>query len=220
VSAAEAFQRHDLVWLGPRWREALLAAPAAGDEAVIDDWVGRERPAVVCRRGPEAPAGSVALGVALPGPGRRIGLLVTTDAIARRAAPLRLREAAASAPAAWRAPLAGLDMALAAVGTSAGVFGSLAWQHLVGEPYLRATSDVDLLLGLVGPASPWAGLGVLAAHDHGPVRLDGEVLLPGGRAVAWRELLRRPARVLVKSVDGVALLPVAEALGPGLEEAA
>jgi phosphoribosyl-dephospho-CoA transferase len=220
VSAAEGFQRHDLVWLGPRWRQALLLPLAAGDEASIDDWVRRQRPAVVCRREGGAPVGSVALGIALPGPGRRIGLLVTADAIVRRTGPLRLREAAASAPAAWRAPLAALDMALAAVGTSAGVFGSLAWQHLVGEAYLRPTSDVDLLLGLVGPASLWAGLGVLAAHDAGPVRLDGEVVLEGGRAIAWRELLRRPARVLVKWTEGVALLPVAEALGPHHVEAA
>jgi phosphoribosyl-dephospho-CoA transferase len=219
VTVVEGFQRHDLAWLGPRWRQRLLRPLPAQDEATVAGWVERGRPAVVCRRGEGAPAGSVALGLALPGPGRRVGLLVEAGAIVRRAGPLRLREAAASAPPAWRAPLAELDMALAAVGTSAGVYGSLAWQHLVGERYLRATSDVDLLLGLLGPASPWAGLEVLAARDQGPVRLDGELVLEGGRAMAWRELLLRPSRVLVKSVDGVALLPLAEALGPHLEAA-
>jgi phosphoribosyl-dephospho-CoA transferase len=211
VSAA--LGRHDLAWLGPRWRQSLLTPLAAEDEAAVAAWIERDRPAVVCRRAPGARAGSVALGIALSGPGRRLAFTVGEEAVVRRAGPLRLREAAVSAPPAWRAPLAALDMALAGVGTSAGVYGSLAWQHLVGEPYLRESSDVDLLLSLVGPASLWDGLDVLDAHDGDPVRLDGEVLLGGGQAVAWRELARRPARVLVKSVDGVALLPVAEALG-------
>jgi phosphoribosyl-dephospho-CoA transferase len=219
VSAAD-LRRHDLVWLGPRWRQAVVEPLPSADEALIAGWVERGRPAVVRRREASAPAGSVALGIALPGPGRRLGLLVRPEALARQAAPLRLRDAAVSAPAAWRATLSALDVALAAVGTSAGVFGSLAWQHLVGEPYLRASSDVDLLLSLLGPASLWAGLEVLAAHDQGLVRLDGEVLLHGGRAVAWRELARRPARVLVKSLDGVSLLPVVDVLGPQAAEAA
>jgi phosphoribosyl-dephospho-CoA transferase len=208
------FHRHDLAWLGSGWRRSLLSPLSAEDEAAIAGWAERDRPAVICRRRPGSPAGAVTLGVALPGPGRRLELTVRAEGVARRAGPLRLREAAASAPPEWRVPLAMLDVALASVGTSAGVFGSLAWQHLVGEPYLREGSDVDLLLGLLGPASLWDGLAVLAAHDRGPVRLDGEVLLHGGRAVAWRELAGRPARVLVKSVEGVALLPVAEALGP------
>jgi phosphoribosyl-dephospho-CoA transferase len=208
-----ALHRHDLAWLRPRWRDSLLTPLEAVDEAAIADWADRGRPAVVCRSLAGAPAGAVTLGVALPGPGRRLGLLVRAEAVARRGAPLRLRDAAASAPQAWRGPLAALDHALRSVGVTAGVFGSLAWQHLVGEPYLRPTSDVDLLLELPGPASPWPVVDLLLAHDRGAPRLDGELLLPGGRAVAWRELATRPARVLVKSIDGVALLPLDQALG-------
>lgn len=215
ISAAD-FCRHDLAWLGPRWRDALLAPLAPGDEAVIAAWAGRGRPAVVCRLEAGAPGRAVALGVALPGPGRRLGLLVAADAVVRRTGPLRLRDAVSSAPVAWRSPLAALDAALAAVGTSAGVFGSLAWQHLVGEPYLRAASDVDLLLRPADPAALWAGLEVLAAHAGPAPRLDGEVLLGGGQAVAWRELAGRPARVLVKSAHRVALLPLAEVLAGGM----
>jgi phosphoribosyl-dephospho-CoA transferase len=214
MSGAGGLQRHDLAWLGPRWRDALAAPLSPEDEATIAAWAARGRPAVVRRPDPGAPAGAIALGVALPGPGRKLGLLVSGAAIARRAGPLRLGDAAASAPAAWRSPLAALEAALAGLGVPIGVFGSLAWQHLVGEPYLRATSDVDLLLGPAGPAPLWAGLEVVAAWDGRPVRLDGEVLLGRGRATAWRELARRPARLLVKSAGGVGLLPLSEALGP------
>jgi len=213
VTATAAFCRHDLAWLGPRWREALLQPLAPLDEAAVAAWADHDRPAVVRRLEAEAPAGAVALGVALPGPGRRLGLLVTADAVVRRTGPLRLRDAAASAPEAWRAPLAALDAALDAVGTPVAVFGSLAWQHLVGEPYLHPASDVDLLLRPRDGAALWAGLDVLAGRDGRGVRLDGEVHLGGGRAVAWRELAGRPARVLVKSARGVGLVPLDEALG-------
>lgn len=36
-------------------------------------------------------------------------------------------------------------------------------------------------------------------------RLDGEVLLPDGGAVAWRELVARPARLMVKGPRDVSL---------------
>jgi phosphoribosyl-dephospho-CoA transferase len=219
VTPAGPLCRHDLAWLGPRWREALLAPLPPGDEALLQAWADQERPAVVCRLPASAPEGAVALGVALPGPGRRLALLVRADALARHAGPTRLREAAGSAPEAWRPALEALDAALDAAGTPAAVFGSLAWQHLVGEPYLHPASDVDLLLHPADTGAVWAGLGVLAARDGERLRLDGEVLLGGDRAVAWRELWRRPARVLVKSARSVELLPLAQALG-ALAEAA
>jgi phosphoribosyl-dephospho-CoA transferase len=214
------FRRHDLAWLGPRWRQALLAPLAPADEEALAGWFDMGRPAVICRRAAGAPAGAVSLGVALPGPGRRLGLLIGAEAVARRAGPVALRDAIGSAPPAWRDRLRSLDLALGGEGISAGVFGSLAWQHLVRETYLRPASDVDLLVALPDPASPWAVLERLAEHDGIAPRLDGELLLGGWRAVAWRELAARPARLLLKSIDGVALLPLAEALGqPGRAEA-
>lgn len=208
------FHRHDLAWLGPGWRARLLSPLAPADEATVIAWVARGLPAVVRRLDGGAPAEAVALGLALPGPGRRLGLLVEPGAIARRAGPVPLRDALAAAPAPWRAPLAALEAGLAAAGTSAAVFGSLAWQHLVDEPYLRSGSDVDLLLRPRDPAAPWGALAVLAAHDAGQVRLDGELLVGAGLAVAWRELLRRPRTVLVKSASGAALRPLAALVAP------
>jgi phosphoribosyl-dephospho-CoA transferase len=207
------FRRHDLAWLGPRWRQALLAPLAPADEEALAAWVDRGLPTVICRRAAGAPARAVSLGVALPGPGRRLGLLVGTEAVARHAGPVALRDAIPSAPPAWHDRLRSLDVALGGEGISAAVFGSLAWQHLVGETYLRPASDVDLLVALPDPASPWAVVERLAEHDGVSPRLDGELLLGGWRAVAWRELAARPARLLLKSIDGVTLLPLGEALG-------
>jgi phosphoribosyl-dephospho-CoA transferase len=49
--------------------------------------------------------------------------------------------------------------------------------------------------------------GLLRLDTEGPVRLDGELELPDGAAVNWRELAQSDAnlggKVLVKTMDGV-----------------
>jgi phosphoribosyl-dephospho-CoA transferase len=208
--------RHDLVWLAPAWRGALRCALEPGRLAEAVAWIERGLPAVAARLGgvPGACAG-LALGIALPGSeGRRLSLLVGPEAVARVAPPLTLREATASAPAGWRPRLAELDAGAAAAGLTLRVYGSLAWQHLAGRPYLTTRSDVDLLVRPRDAAELRASLALLRAHAaRGAPPLDGEILLDGGRAVAWRELLAAPARVLVKSDAAVALEPISEALG-------
>jgi phosphoribosyl-dephospho-CoA transferase len=209
-------ERHDLAWLGAGWREGLASPLDRADEAAVVRWVSRGLPAVVRRADEGAPPGSLALGLALPPSEgrRRVALTVGEGAVARRARPLALSVVLPSTPAAWRAPLAALDAALRAAGAPAAVYGSLAWQHLTAEPYLREGSDVDLLVQPASAAALERALGLLQAFGApGAPPLDGEVLLGAGRAVSWRELARGPARVLVKWGGGVALRPRPEALG-------
>ena len=52
----------------------------------------------------------------------------------------------------------------------------------------------------------WTLLEALSADASTP-RLDGELILPGGGAVAWREFARRPDELLVKGAGGPALRP-------------
>jgi len=208
--------RHDLVWLAPAWRGALRCAVEPDQLAEAAAWIERGHPAVVARLGGvPGPGAGVALGIALPGAvRRRVSLLVGPEALARAAPPLTLREALASAPAGWRSRLAKLDAGAAAAGLILHVYGSLAWQHLSRRPYLTASSDVDLLVRPRDARELRACLTLLRVHaGRGAPPLDGEILLGGGRAVAWRELLRAPARVLVKSDAAVALEPLSTALG-------
>jgi len=207
--------RHDLVWLRPRWRAHLRGhlPPGAADQ--VDEWCARGRPLVARRRGPSEPPDVVPLGVALPlRCGRtRIALAVEPAAVDRAAPPLRLAAALTSAPPAWRPALSALDQAARAVGSSLGVYGSLAWQHLSGEPCLHDGSDVDLLATPRSSLELERVLALLRARalDESP-RLDGEVVLEDGRAVAWRELLAPLRQVLVKSADAVAIVSRAEVL--------
>jgi phosphoribosyl-dephospho-CoA transferase len=208
--------RHDLVWLAPGWTGALASPLAPAVRAPLEGWFGVGRPAVASRPARPAP-GAIALGVALPpgGPERRVALVVRAAAVERFAPPLTLAEALDSAPGSWRGPLAALDRAASAAGLTARVHGSLAWQHVSGARYLTPASDVDLLLAVATARDLGVALRLLAERAAGIApRLDGELLLPGGRGVAWRELAARPARILVKSLAGVALERTRDALGP------
>jgi phosphoribosyl-dephospho-CoA transferase len=207
--------RHDLVWLAPGWRSALAAPAGAAVVDALGDWFGRGLPAVVRRRDP-ASAGALALGVALPpgGPERRAALLVEPAAVVRTAPPLALAEAIPSGPSRWRDPLGALDADARAAGLALRVYGSLAWQHLSGARYLTSTSDVDLLVSPADAAELRRALALLTrASAAGGPRLDGEILLPCGRGISWRELASRPARVLVRFATGVAIEPTQAALG-------
>ena len=88
------------------------------------------------------------------------------------------------------------------------VFGALLWEHATGLSYLTAQSDLDLLWSISDERS--AALlveGLLRLDAGGPIRLDGELELPDGAAVNWRELAQSVANqgdeLLVKTMDGV-----------------
>lgn len=210
--------RHDLVWPREAWRRSVRGPVAPRDLGALEEWFARGRPAVACRR--TAPCGdAIALGIALParceeGEKRRVALLLDPAAVARVGPPVALRDAVGSAPAAWRERLLSLDRAGRAGGVLLRVYGSLAWQHLSGVAYVTARSDVDLL-AKPGTAVElrWVLELLRAREADAAPRLDGEVVLAGGRAVAWRELVAGGARILVKSGAAVALEPRGTVLG-------
>ena len=200
--------RHDLIWLDSnRWRDALLAPLPDEWMGALGEWFKRGRPAVV-RRQESSTANAISLGVALP-PARgktKIPLLVDRRVVTRASAPLLLATALVSAPPAWQAALQSLVDAARERGIEFRVYGSLAWQHLSGEPYLTGTSDVDLLWTARNGALRRDGLQLLAAWQRTTgLAADGELLLPDGAAVAWKELLSASRKVLVKSSDSVAM---------------
>lgn len=205
-SSDHTFARHDLVWLDTaRWRDALVAPVSDAWLEALSGWFSHGRPAVVRRQ--ESPStNALSLGVALP-PARgkmKIPLLVERGAVIRTSAPLTLQNALASAPSGWQPPLRDLVDAARRRGIEFRVYGSVAWQHLSGEPYVTPLSDVDLLWA-TGDAALLANvLSLLDAWQKNTgLRADGEFLLPDGSAVAWKELAVRPRKLLVKRAAGV-----------------
>lgn len=202
-----ALPRHRLVWAAPEGAEA--ADPRDGDR--VRAWLAAGRPAIVRRPMPGDRHGMIPLGIPLPlAEGRRrVALAVRPDAIRRTEEPPRLSDALAAAPASWREPLA----LLAAELPAARVYGSLAWEWLTGEAYLRPGSDLDLLVPVDGREAFDRALAALAPRAGWTApRIDGELALPGGEAVAWRELLSDAPLLLVKGSTEAALRPRADLL--------
>lgn len=173
----------------------------------VRHWVAAGRPLVVAASRAGDTEGTLRLGLALPDR-RRIGLTVAAEAVDRVLGPVRLADVVRDLPAGMQSQA---DLVLALC-PRACVFGSVAWQAMTGLPYLRATSDLDLLCPAGDDPLPLAD--ALAALPALP-RLDGEIALPDGRAVAWRELARRPDTVLVKGHGGPWIVPIASVTGAG-----
>lgn len=189
----------------------LRSPLASAERAEVADWCAAGRPLVIARRRSEDGAGELRLGLAMPDK-RRIGLHVRTEAVTGRLPPLPLAEAVDAAPAVWRPMLTDLARRAQELGTAAAVYGSLAWQQRTGLRYVRPESDIDLLFAPCGRRQLEGLLELLMAVGNDSPRLDGEILLPDGAAVAWRELAGRPARLLVKGATEVGLRDLASVL--------
>ena len=220
------FARHDLVWLTARgWQRVRAGAPPETAGA-LERWHDGGWPAVVRRAEADLAPGEVAVGFALPphpdgGRKLRVGCRVELADVQRRTRALALVGAIDAVPDAWREGLRALEQQAADAGLGLAVYGSVALQALTGQRYLTARSDIDLLLRPLSRKQLMAGLDLLAAHAQA-LPLDGEVVFPDGRAVAWKELRAAFAgapgtRVLAKSLERVALAPPEELMAT-LEE--
>ena len=207
---------HQLAHLTPQgWQAALCRDWDEQARACLVHWAEHGLPLVVTRQGP-APAGpgvpvaQVSLGLAAPAQwGRRaLALQVPPRGIAWFSEFPPLAQALDSLPRRDRPALRALVAALGGHGLRAHVYGSLGWQHLTGLGYLHARSDADLWLAVDSAEQADAAVAALQACAS-TLRLDGELHLPGGQAVAWREWAAwragRCSQVLVKTLRAVAL---------------
>lgn len=213
--------RHDLLTVAPAAWDALLAArPDLDGIPHLADWAARGWPVIVRRRVPGEDAALVPAGLPLP-PSlgkRRIGLALPPGAV-RPHSGVTLAQARATAPAAWHPTLDALLAHGAAYGRMPRVFGGLLWQALTDLPYLSAASDLDLLWP--GPVDRTFRDGLAGIAAGAPMNLDGEIALPDGFAVNWREwhAAGPDDAVLAKGLDRLELRPVS-ALDAALSPAA
>lgn len=204
------FDRHRLVYLDPaRWTKILGSYPAFREIPAVVDWVAAGYPLIARRPLCDDGAGLVPLGLPLP-PSlgkQRLALAVPPEAILSDAPPPLLGEAAQAAPAAWQRTIA----ALGALDPDARCFGSLAWAHLTGLPYLSETSDLDLVWQVARADDAARLAAALARIDADtPMRLDGEIVTPTALAVQWREYASDATELLAKAADGNRMIGRAE----------
>jgi len=200
-------QRHSFVRVDvAAWARFIALRPDLATEPLIADWVKRGFPLIARRGAGNEDADLVALGLPLPPSHgkRRIAVALPRDAILSTSQPPLLADAAHIVPPAWRGDIE----RLVALSPDVRCFGSLAWQYLTGLHYLSATSDLDLLWPLPASGTLDDLLTEIAEIDaKAPMRIDGEIVAPAG-AVNWRELHEITNNdVLLKSLDGVSMLP-------------
>lgn len=209
------FARHDLVWLtGRAWQRVRADAPPAA-QAALERWRDSGWPAVVRRAEAGQAPNEVAIGFPLPprpqdGGKLKVGCRIELADVRRRTRALPLVAALDAVPEQWRDSLALLESQAAEAGVGLAVYGSVALAALTGQYYLTPHSDIDVLLQPTSRRQLMKGLDLLAWHA-GILPLDGEVVFPDGRAVAWKELRAAFAgapgtRVLSKGVERIALV--------------
>lgn len=205
--------RHRRVWLAPDLGPADLAGLGDPTDAqAVVDWAQAGRPFIGRAAQPGDGAGRLPLGLALPPQPRkrRLSFSVAPAAVRLVSAPPALGDALAHLPARLREPAAQLESRAFALGLPVHVFGSAFWQQASGLVYLTEHSDLDLLACPPSAAVARAWLEALAEVQAGSAaRLDGELQLPDGASVAWRELAAAPAQLLLKSDHGPALRELA-----------
>ncbi|RKH02002.1 malonate decarboxylase holo-[acyl-carrier-protein] synthase [Corallococcus praedator] len=195
--------RHDWVSLGADWAEHLRSPLNPDVLRMVTEWQQHGRPFTVTRQDMPDRDDELRLGLTLPDR-RHLALHVALSAVVHVLPPPTVHEARSTAPATWQAALEDVIALGTVLDLTVRVFGSLAWQLRTGVTFLRPLSDVDLLFA---PAR-WSDVERLlfgleaVSRRHSVVRLDGEVLLPDGGAVAWRELALEPEIIWVTGPRG------------------
>lgn len=202
----EPSERHVFVYCAPEQAsEETIDTAHPQDMAVIIDWIRVGRPLIARMRRSQDPVDRVALGLPLPPALGKKRIMLTAERSLLRSLehPPRLQNALAALPAQWRPRIERLCMNLTAHDADVRVIGSLAWQHLTGVAYLHPQSDIDVVLHMTGAAEFKTWLDLLMESDLSPgPRIDGEIVMPGGDAVSWRELCTSSKDLLVKNIHG------------------
>ena len=208
---SERWQRHDLLRVHPgAWAEVLEANAPFAVLPHVKEWATRGWPVIVRRLAEGDQPDLVPVGLPLPPTcgKRRLAMQIDPDAVCERLPAQPLRDARRIMPGGWQSTVDALLNAARREGVEPNVFGSVLWQWLTGLTYLSPTSDLDLLWPVQDLRAARALVQELEAVEAtGPVRFDGEVCLPDGSAVQWRELLSQPAEILWKTMRGAELRP-------------
>lgn len=176
---------------------------------IFSHWRTHQLPLVVCRQSAETLPDHVCMG--LPSPQqwsrRRVALTVCLDHLTAHADFPTLAQVVQANH--WGSAVIELSDAITQLGAKAHVYGSHGWQWLTELTYLHETSDLDLSMTV----NSWEMASQLVqrlANTSIHCRVDGEIVFPQGKAIAWRELYQliqgKTSQVLMKDRHSLQLL--------------
>ena len=206
---SELWRRHDLLRVEPRvWSQVLSTRPQLAAIPQVAQWATRGWPLIVRRHIQGDDPAMIPVGLPLPPANGKLRLTaqISPKDVSERLLPLTLRRVREETPLSWRATVDALLELADQTGVEPCVFGSLLWQRFTGLAYLSAGSDLDLLWPTADPETTAQLVrGLAGIEQNSPVRFDGEILLPDGGGVQWREWQGSAVEVLVKTGAGVRL---------------
>lgn len=190
--APECFHRHAFVWLTP---DETLSIGQDGE--ILNDWIKNGRPVIV-RRPCLSPDGKhFCAGLALPpAPQKRRLAFELPLALVREVAEPPLWE---DCGAAVNPTVVAVRAAAEAAGVRLRTYGSHAWQHLTGLPYLTGDSDIDII-AFVTTRQSWDLIRQRLEEvvwESAP-RIDLEIVLCGDTSFQWREFADASRRLIFK----------------------
>jgi phosphoribosyl-dephospho-CoA transferase len=205
TSTPVRLRRHQRVWLDPSMAANEIAGLGDDEADAVLTWLRRGLP-FVCRSAsinnlPQRI--SLGLKTSTEAGGARLGFTIDTRHVRRVQEPLALAEAIDAMPAPMRTAALQLADRSAALAVPVHVYGSVSWQHASRDVYLHGSSDLDILARPASQASAeqWVSA-VRIVQAAASVRIDGEIELPCGGAVAWREWAGSSRTVVVKTSIG------------------
>jgi phosphoribosyl-dephospho-CoA transferase len=211
-------RRHDRVYLQPGAAFETPCVEAGGPLwLAARQWIDQGRPLVAARQVVDDERVLLGLSLPLTHDRKRLSIYVDRSSVAAVCAPLTAEQCLCRLPAAAADVLRQLEDEIRGCGVRLGIFGSLAWEVVSGEACRHAGSDIDVICDVVDRRQYEIALAALArAQSRLACRLDGELRLPDGKAVAWQELAQADCvagkKVLVKGEATPALMPLSEFL--------
>lgn len=109
------------------------------------------------------------------------------------------------------------------IGVTIRVYGSFSWEYLTEKKFTTPDSDLDLLFCLPESfsLSDKHDSSVILSKLHElimlleyvcPYKIDGEIVLPNGTFIAWREWFNKDSKVIIKTTYAISILDKSEVL--------
>jgi phosphoribosyl-dephospho-CoA transferase len=197
----ELLRRHSFAWITDSGSPSQFVEDETplNDVIYLRNWLGRGRPLIIRRPCRSEDGKSVYVGLSLPPDPvkRRLSFRLPFSSLANVVEPPLWTECAEafSDVSEMASPILTV---IKAAKLPLQTFGSYAWQHYTGLPYVTPHSDIDLIVP-INRRDDWRRFRQLMSESQKTdQRVDLEIILNGDASFNWREFETPGTRLLFK----------------------